>query len=275
MPQLFDKVNIVSNTVISMNKDTKHIKLEMRTSDPDKVDEAHHLTGLGYKEGNTDSELLLSFLDTHIELRKLDTKVGNGFCVNFSSVDRRMGAGNLSKKQPLPKAIGVGNISIIDTTAGFCGDAILLALMGFDVLAVERSPIISVLLRDAMRRAQKDQLLWTALNNRLRVVEGDAIDILQSGQLADVIYLDPMFPPKKKSSPLPPGHIQLLSQLVGDDSDAYELFLTSCQTRANRVVVKRPNYAQTMGENPVFVHKGKQVRFEVYTTKKTDLGPVF
>jgi len=256
-----------------MNRDPQHIKLEMRTSDSNSVDEAHHLTKLGFSEGKTKGEIVLSFLDTHTELRRPDTKIGNGFFVNFSSVDRRIGAGNLSKKQPLPKAIGAENNTIIDTTAGFCGDAILLALMGFDVLAIERSPIISVLLRDAMRRAKEDRLLWNALGNRLRVVEGDAIDLLQTDQHVDVVYLDPMFPPKKKISPLPPGHIQLLNQIVGSDIDADQLFFKALQTGAKRVVVKRPTHSRSLGENPVAIHKGKQVRYEVY--KKTDHGLVF
>jgi 16S rRNA (guanine1516-N2)-methyltransferase len=82
-----------------------------------------------------------------------------------------------------------------------------------------------------------------------------------------------MFPPKKKISPLPPGHIQLLNQIVGSDIDADQLFFKALQTGAKRVVVKRPTYSRSLGENPVAIHKGKQVRYEVY--KKTDHGLVF
>ena len=247
-----------------MNRESKNITIETRTSDKVRVDEAQKLIQQGFCEGHAEGGLVLSFLDSHSELRRPDTKVGNGFFVNFSSVDRRVGAGNLSKKQPLPRAVGVENKTIIDTTAGFCGDAILLALMGFDVLAIERSPIISVLLRDAMRRGEEDTLFWKALGNRLRVVEGNAIEVLQEVTPPDVLYLDPMFPQKKKSSPLPPGHIQLLSHIVGSDVDTKELFRTACETKTKRIVVKRPMHADAIGDNLVATHKGKQVRYEVY-----------
>ena len=252
------------NNDISMNYKPVHINIEVSTTDETRTVEAKKAAGLEATQGNSKKGLVLSFLDSHTELRRPDTKVGNGYFVDFSKVDRRQGAGNLSKKQPLPKAIGLLNQTIIDTTTGFCGDAVLLALMGFQVTAIERSPIISILLRDGMRRAKEDVKLWDALNNRLHIIEGDAKHLLQTHQGVDAVYIDTMFPQKKKKSPLPPGHIQLLSQIVGPDSDADSLFCAARNTKAKRVVVKRPNYATSMGDDPIAVYKGKQVRYEVY-----------
>jgi 16S rRNA (guanine1516-N2)-methyltransferase len=249
-----------------MNQQNKHIEIEVRTTDEIRVAEAKKISQLHINPIKNTAGLVLSFLDSHTELRRPNTKVGNGFTINFSSVDRRRGAGNLSKKQPLPKAIGSKNQSIVDATAGFCGDSILLALMGFRVIAIERSPIISLLLRDAMRRSKEDTELWSVLEDNLSIVEGDAIHLLKTFRETDVIYIDPMFPQKKKSSPLPPGRIQLLSQIVGNDLDANHLFDAALNTNANRVVVKRPRYALAMSGQPIIVHKGKQVRYEVYNT---------
>ncbi|MBC8522722.1 class I SAM-dependent methyltransferase [PVC group bacterium] len=246
-----------------MNRD-KHISIEVKTGDKTRVKDAKKLLGLGFVQNKTEHQPILSFLDTHTEIRRPTAKVGNGFKIDFSVVDRRVGSGNLSKNQPLSKAIGLSNNTVVDATAGFCGDAVRLALMGFRVTAIERSPIISVLLRDGIRRAKEDEKLWAELDNNLRIIECDSIKWLEEQRGFDVVFIDPMFPLKKKSSPLPPGHIQLLSQIVGRDSDADHLVKIAMGTNSKRVVVKRPNYAPLAGNSPVAIHKGKQVRYEVY-----------
>jgi 16S rRNA (guanine1516-N2)-methyltransferase len=248
-----------------MNHQAVHIKIEVNTADKTRIAEANLAKRICAMGEESKNELVLSFLDTHTELRRSDTKVGNGYFVDFSKADRRQGAGNLSKKQPLPKAIGLKNKLVVDATAGFCGDAIILTLMGFQVTAIERSPIISILLRDAMRRAKEDTELWDALGNKLQIIEGESKQLVRTSQNVDVIYIDTMFPKKKKNSPLPPGHIQLLSQIVGPDYDADILFSEARKTNVKRVVVKRPRYATQMSDDPVAVHKGKQVRYEVYS----------
>ena len=255
---------VYQNTNNSTNDKEVFFNIEVRTDDETRVAEATKATRLVACGEKPKNGLVLSFLDSHTELRRSGAKIGNGYFVDFSKVDRRQGAGNLSKKQPLPKAIGSTNHTIIDATAGFCGDAILLALMGFEVIAIERSPIVSILLRDGMRRAKEDVELVDAIGNNLQIVEGDAKQLLQTTKKVDVVYVDPMFPEKKKKSPLPPGRIQILSQIVGSDSDADILFHEARKTNAKRVVVKRPNHAPPIGEDPVAVHKGKQVRYEVY-----------
>ena len=84
-----------------------------------------------------------------IELKTPEHIKHNGQRVDFSKIDRRVGAGNLSKKQPLPKAIGEHS-TVIDATAGFGLDAARLAMMGYHVKAIEQSPIISAMLRDGL-----------------------------------------------------------------------------------------------------------------------------
>ena len=251
-----------------MQKDT-HITIEVQTNDETRLGEAEKMKSLGLIEARRGDNLVLSFLDSHTELRRSMAKTGNGYRVNFSTIDRRLGAGNLSTKQPLPKAMGPSNHTVVDATAGFCGDAMLLALMGFQVTAIERSPIVCVLLRDGIRRAKEDADLWRAVDNRLEIIEGDSVELLHKYCGADVVYVDPMFPHKKKTSPLPPGHIQLLGKIVGNDEDADSLFEAASLSRPKRVVVKRPRYAPHMRENPVAVHEGKQVRYEVYVGKQS------
>ena len=98
------------------------------------------------------------------------------------------------------------------------------------------------------------------------MVEVDATQWLSQNKGIGVVFLDPMFPPKRKKSALPPGHIQLLQSIVGDvNSEANEnLFQAALSAATRRVVVKRPSHAPPMGANPVATHEGKLVRYEVY-----------
>ena len=208
-----------------------------------------------------------------VDLRSASTPDKKGHQVDFTTIDRRTGAGNLSRKQPFPKAIGIDSETIIDTTAGFGVDAAMLALMGYSVVAIEKSPILSVLLRDGIRRATKDAELSSVLNDRLSFVESDSITELENMDSPDVVYLDPMFPPKRKKSALPQGSMQLLQGLIGFESHEKitQLFTLAKQKATKRVVVKRPNYAPHFQEKPVAIHKGKLVRYEVYTPHRQDV----
>ena len=122
------------------------------------------------------------------------------------------------------------------------------------------------MVRDAIRRTQEDASLFEALCNKLECVEADSAARLLTIPKPDVIYLDPMFPPKRKKSALPPGPIQLIQSLVGYDNihETKALFQIALTRASSRVVVKRPNHAPTLGENPIVIHKGKLVRYEVY-----------
>ena len=199
-----------------------------------------------------------------IEIRSEDNL--NTHKVDFSTIDRRIGGGNLSRKQTLPKAIGSLDHEVVDATAGFGADAARLALMGYRVTALEQVPIVAAMLQDALIRTRQDPQLAEAIGGRLQLVEVDATQWLSQNKGVGVVYLDPMFPPKRKKSALPPGHIQLLQSLVGDVNNAAteNLFQAALKAAAHRVVVKRPNHAPPMGENPVAIHEGKLVRYEVY-----------
>ncbi|MBC8421533.1 class I SAM-dependent methyltransferase [bacterium] len=213
-------------------------------------------------------DYLLYFGEQGIELRQSSKRDHKGQRVDFTKIDRRVGAGNLSRKQPLPKAIGEHE-TVLDVTAGFGMDAAMLALMGYHVIAVEQSPIISAMVRDGLFRAEQDEKLRKDLGGRLQFREGDSIRLLPTLQNVEVVYLDPMFPPKRKKSALPPGHIQALQSIVGYDTpeDTMELFNMATQTATERVVVKRPTHAPKMSDRPVATHRGKLVRYEVYRTE--------
>jgi 16S rRNA (guanine1516-N2)-methyltransferase len=82
-------------------------------------------------------------------------------------------------------------------------------------------------------------------------------------EFPEVVYLDPMFPPKKKSA-LVKIEMRVLRQLVGDDEDAAVLFESAARVARKRVVVKRMRLAPELVPNPTIVFEGKTTRYDVY-----------
>ncbi len=231
--------------------------------------DAHHiaaaeLSGL-YPNKFGDAKIAVYFNKEGVELRSTQKPKQKGFRVNFLEIDRRTGAGNLSRKQPLPKAIGQSTESVLDLTAGFCSDAFRLSMMGYKVTALERSPIIAALVEDGIRRAKEDRKFWKEFGARFNFIRGDVLNG-NNPEPHEVVYLDPMFPPKRKKSALPPGRIQLIQSLVGFDNykETLELFNHASKIAIKKIVLKRPTYAQEFNKKPTHVFKGKLVRYEVY-----------
>jgi len=80
----------------------------------------------------------------------------------------------------------------------------------------------------------------------------------------DCIYLDPMFPPKRKKSALAKKSMMVLRELLGDDEDKDQLFAAAMQAAKKRVVVKSPDYADPLGGKPDASFQGKLLRYDVY-----------
>ena len=215
----------------------------------------------------TNFDLLLVLTAEHLELRdNRDPQVGP-VCVDFSHLDLRPYGPNLSRRQPLARALGKKAHSVVDATAGYCQDALLLTLMGFRVTAIERSPVVAALARDGLRRITSQTGM--VLANRLQLVVGDARALLPSiAPRPDAVYLDPMFPPKRKKSAAVKKEMRLLRELVGDDPDAHELLEISRRVALDRVVVKRPDGAPPLAPDPSMSLAGKLVRYDVYLTRR-------
>jgi len=91
------------------------------------------------------------------------------------------------------------------------------------------------------------------------IAQGD----LASQDVPDVVYLDPMYPPQKKSA-LVKVEMRILRQLVGDDPDAGELFELARAVARQRVVVKRHRHAEPLSPHPTHSHSDQTTRYDVY-----------
>ncbi len=169
------------------------------------------------------------------------------------------------KHAGLSQAIGRKTKHVIDATAGWGSDALLLCAQGYRVTLVERSPLMALMLTDAMFRLSNTSWARQHAVAIPRVIEADAIKLLGSRKLtAECVYLDPMFPAKRKKSAAANKNMQLLQWLVGADQDAGQLVSVCIAAGYPRIVVKRPNYAAPLRSNPSTTFAGKLVHYDVY-----------
>ncbi|WP_188014138.1 class I SAM-dependent methyltransferase [Photobacterium damselae] len=220
------------------------------------------------------SEFALVLTTEQLELRKLDEpKLGAVFVdlVGGAVAHRRKFGGG--RGQAIAKAVGLKsgvNPIVLDGTAGLGRDAFVLASLGCTVYMVERHPVVAALLDDGLQRAQNDSEIGTWVGDRMHLLYASSHDALyqlaeQDGFVApDVVYLDPMFPHKKKSA-LVKKEMRVFQTLVGADLDADALFAPAMALATKRVVVKRPDYAEFLaGEQPSMAIETKKNRFDVY-----------
>lgn len=238
--------------------------------DPGRLDQARHLaevSGAVIGEGPiVDNEYRIVLLKDREELWDASSR-HRGMHLTFRDIDRRTGSGNLSHKQPIARAIGTRAERVIDATAGLGHDAALLACMGWPVMALERDPFIATLLDLSLADAIRDEEFMADLGGRLEVERSEATDWfaqpMRTPGAHDVIYLDPMFTQRRRSSALPRKPAQVLKALV-DTSDDGEPLLKFARSIAHRVVVKRPDDGPELGGRPDLVFAGRQVRYDVY-----------
>jgi len=184
---------------------------------------------------------------------------------------RRLYGGGRSQAIARATGLRVRNaLSIADLTAGMGEDAFTLASLGARVTLVERHSLVHLLLQDGLRRAADAGRIdaeMAAIVARLQLFNADGrqwLEQVPTDQLPDVIYLDPMFPERRKSARVKKS-MATFQQLVGTDSDAGELLLVSLEKARFRVVVKRPAKAPFLADRPPgYSQEGKTVRFDIY-----------
>ena len=152
----------------------------------------------------------------------------------------------------------------IDATAGMGEDAFLLAAQGYEVTLYEQNPVVAALLKDAIRRAKKNQILKD-IAGRMKVVEADSVESMSKLlDPVDVIYLDPMFPARQKSS-LINKKLQLIQKLEPPCSEETDLFDAALKVCPSRIIVKRPLKSECLaGREPSYTLKGKAIRYDCY-----------
>jgi len=245
--------------------------------DPARIAEAEKLAaelGLPMARPGDQYHMLLRYTGKGLELVKPnDPNLAGPVRVEFArgkSAFRRQ----QQKQEMLVRAIGIKGgtpPTVIDGTGGMGRDSFILAAAGCRVQVFEREPVVAALLADGLKRALIHPET-SEIAQRIRLTACDTInallDIQRSGQRVDVVYLDPMFPERRKSARVK-KELQMLQMLVSEDSSCEQLLATALETAAKRVVVKRPCRAPCLTvRSPSHCLTGKTIRFDVYQTLK-------
>ena len=191
---------------------------------------------------------------------------------------------------------------VIDATGGLCQDAWALASAGCRLLVIEQHPVVHALVADGLHRARlyasqhkqppvpqfkEPQLTEPQLVNtvndtpeddiadtaaRISLLHANASDYLSSmaRHQQHVIYLDPMYPAKRKNAASKKG-MQFLQSLLGPATPNNDAQLLGAATECGvpRVVVKRPKGAGLLAGSELFsgqrtVIESPNTRYDIY-----------
>ena len=160
--------------------------------------------------------------------------------------------GELARACGLPQA----KPSVLDACAGFGTDGLTLAALGCTVTMIEQHPIVWLLLHDLAQGIEG-----------VTVQQGNCEQVMSAGHRWDVVYLDPMFAPRKKNA-LPGRGLQHLRELTSNQGaqngpTLSELIALGRRCALTRVVVKR-RLKDPQEPRAAFQISGKSVRFDVY-----------
>ena len=227
-------------------------------------------------------EAIFEMLDNKLCLNLLlDGKTNQ---LTFDFIDGEVGfrASRVSKANEIvSKAIGCKPYyrpKVLDATAGMGRDSLIMALLGCEVIMQERNFAIYHLLADALQRFKQDPDSFD-VSDKISLLEKNSIDsfddvggdgLIDNGLVEthlagiDVIYLDPMFPVRKKSA-LVKKEMRLFKLLAGEDPDADSLLDKALNSKVKRIVVKRPKGAPFLaGKKPSHDIVAKKFRYYVY-----------
>jgi 16S rRNA (guanine1516-N2)-methyltransferase len=220
-----------------------------------------------YQSINNDSpeSFFLTWRDGCLKLLDKELLKKGGLVVDIEPRNGEQRSWPAPKDGALAHALGRKTRTVVDATTGWGQDSLHIFRMGYEVLCMERSPVMAELLRDGFNRLVELEWMQKLNLQSPRLLIGNAIDLLATLESQpDCIYLDPMFPPKRKKSALPKKAMMILRDLLGDDQDKEQLFASALMAAGKRVVVKSPDYAEPLGGKPNESFHGKLLRYDVY-----------
>ncbi|WP_198244003.1 class I SAM-dependent methyltransferase [methane-oxidizing endosymbiont of Gigantopelta aegis] len=238
---------------------------------PDRQSDCQHLAErlalpvLSAEQVMADSgfEFFLSYRDGALKLLDRQSLKKGGLQVEIEPRPGEQHSWPAPRKNILAQAIGKKTRTVMDATTGWAQDSLALFRMGYQLRCLERSPVLHALIADGFKRlSEKDWVQRRALEMP-ELIYGDAITLLGDLPQVDCIYLDPMFPPKRKKSALTKKSMAVLRHILGDDLDRMQLFEAAMSAAGKRVVIKSPDYAEPLAK-PDQSFRSKLLRYDVF-----------
>ena len=204
----------------------------------------------------------------------------------WDKLQRRVVSAGRKSELLLQAAKITSDSTVIDATAGFGHDSLILASTGAQVIMLEQQPLMALLLLAEQLRMNALPN-WQKLMSRLQIINTDALsyfamlqaEAIDDPKAIDVVYLDPMFPEDSyQDSKTGKGakvgkHMQALHQLACPPTPEEEMqLLQSAQAvvsqnaqTSGRVIVKRPQLAPQLAHQPASESwHNEAVRFDGY-----------
>ncbi|WP_044936464.1 class I SAM-dependent methyltransferase [Pseudobutyrivibrio sp. LB2011] len=187
--------------------------------------------------------------------------------VDFREMLPRLKQSNLQREMLVKAARIKGQTmpqTLIDATAGFGEDSLILAAAGFQVQLYEFDEVIAVLLKDGMERAMEIPELKEAVG-RMKLVCGDSTEGMKKLDFKpDIVLLDPMFPARQKSA-LIKKKFQLIQRLESPCSTEEQLLDAAVAADPKRIVIKRPLKGPYLADRkPSYSLEGKAIRYDCF-----------
>ena len=186
--------------------------------------------------------------------------------VDWNNMLSRVTGGHLQHeilmKAAKPESDGDKKLRAVDATAGLGEDSFILAALGYEVEMFEHNPITAALLHDGVIRARNDSKLQD-IARRMTFSSGESKELLKGLTYSpDLIYLDPMYPEKKKKAESK-KKMQILHQIEAPCSDEIELMEAVMQAKPGKIIVKRQPEADFLaGVTPTYSVTRKAVRYD-------------
>ena len=221
---------------------------------------------------NVTTPFILYYKDSFVELidRQTSTAIHVDFLAGTLAHRRQYGGG---KGQAIAKAVGLKQykcpLNILDATAGLAKDAFVLACMGCSMTLIEQNPVVTELVKNALSRAENAEEFKIIKEQGFELINTNAVEFLKTtSSQPDVIYIDPMYPKRKKSAAVK-KNMQILQKLISHDKDKMAseatLLNQALITAKKRVVVKRPKGAPGLTDTqPTMTIESKITRYDVY-----------
>ena len=233
---------------------------------------------------NAEGEQAALLLDNKNKLSLL--KDGLSVAPEWDKLQRRVVSAGRKSELILRAAKISADSQVIDATAGFGHDSLILASTGAQVMMLEQEPLMALLLFSEQQRMSA-QPNWQKLMARLTIINTDALSYFARLQknttdqavAVNVVYLDPMFPEDSyQDSKTGKGakvgkQMQALHHLAHPPTLDEEMALLNKaqavvadnQEGRGRVIVKRPQQAPFLSQqNPDESWHNAAVRFDGY-----------
>ena len=200
---------------------------------------------------------LLVVSEDKIYLKKGSTATSKPIFCDFLKWSKGNKRNNLVRAmQGLPRK-GV----IVDATAGFGRDALILSPLVKRVILIDRLPWMAALLEDGLKNS-REQLPYLS-NTKVISYESENYLLHVLKTKPDAIYLDPMFENTGKSKAK--REVQALRDLT-IQTNGEDLLEAALKKAKDRVVIKRHRKGKYLaGIKPTYSITGRVVRYDVYS----------